>query len=290
MIIKRANPGDRYKPKASTFNAFADAAEAHRAPKPNGSPDGSARPWLIDVRNTGNTNLARFDAVQLGGPIISDQANPIEFDRLAGFDVSYPDDPSLPGKMAIVQEPIGPDQIGLALIFGVTPAREIIVGNEAHNRARFGAQGELITDDHGPAAILWKSPAGQSTRRAIVAITQDSPPTATATRWARIVSSAEASTRIWDYEVELVAVGVSGDWETEPDTEMIMARNTIESPNSDSGMQGDGVDADTLPNGFDLVPIGDGAVVQISGPYGEDGLWFFSVANLVDGECTPLGG
>lgn len=293
MSLRNYKRGDKFRLEADQLNAWTDAARAHIA-GPNARPiTGSSRQWITLGRNTGTTSIDRFDAVEMVGPSITDSENPAEFDQLVAFDVQHPTDPQAPGQIAIAQETIAPGKLGRVLIFGITPCREIQIGSEDHTRARFGVTGELVSSTDGPVAILWKSPEGQAVRRAIVSIDQARPPAST--RWGRIISSTKDPAAIaWDYSVELVELDSSLDWQAIPDLDLVAARNTIEASNTDQGLQGNGVDADTLPDGFDIVPIGDGAVVKLSGPYGanetDPGLYLFSVANLVDGECQPSGG
>lgn len=290
MSLEHVQPGDRFKPRATTYNKFVDAARAHQGRNANGSPDGSARPWMISVQNDSDVQIMRFDAIKLGEPLMTDAANEVEFDRLAGFKASRPTDPESTGKMAIAQEPIAPNKIGRAIIFGVSPIRKIIVESESHDRARFGSDGEVVSSDDGPAVILWKSPGGQDTRRAVVAVMQGS--ASVGTRWARVLGSSgvQVDANRWDYSIEFVRPTAAGDWEVVPGTQVVAARNTVEASNEADGIQGNGVDATRLPEGFEIVPIGDGAIVRVTGPYGviegvEPGFWLFSVANLVDGDC-----
>jgi len=243
---------------------------------------------MLQVRNIGETGLDRFDAVELVGPSIADRDNAIDFDRLSLFDVQIPADPLAPAQLAIVQETIAPGKVGRAIAFGVSPCRELVVESEQHTRARAGASGELVSSDDGPASILWKSDASQATRRAVVAITQARAPAAT--RFGRIIASErDLDSWRWFYDVELVELDDQGIFQADPDLDPVDALNIIEAGNSSTGTQGNGVDADQLPQGFEIVPIGVGAVVELTGPYGatetEPGFYLFSVANLVDGVC-----
>ncbi|MGV6814240.1 MAG: hypothetical protein ACWA5W_04420, partial [Phycisphaerales bacterium] len=65
------------------------------------------------------------------------------------------------------------------------------------------------------------------------------------------------------------------------------ARNTLEMLNTAAGVQGNGIDITTLPGTFALQRVPDSAIVQIAGPFvGSAPLWYFSVANSVDGDCS----
>lgn len=69
------------------------------------------------------------------------------------------------------------------------------------------------------------------------------------------------------------------------------AYNGMETPNTSGGILGSGVNSDTLPAGFAPVRVGLGAVVEITGPFGEgsSAWWTFSVSTHVDGQCSGGG-
>jgi hypothetical protein len=290
--IPRAQIGKPYDTRASTFNYLRAGADLAHAQANNPSPEGSPRQFVVLVRNTGATTLQRFDAVEILRPVIDDSQDEATFDRLPGFDVAHPEDPEVVGAVAIVQVPIAVGGTGRAIVFGVSVCREITVEDEAHTRASPGAMGELVTNEDGPFAILWKNDDAQATRRGIVAVVQAGPGrTPAAKRWVRITGSTkEDEAYRWEYDLELVELNADGDWEAIPDEDPLKGRNTLEAGNSDAGVQGNGVNADTIPQGFDIVAIADGAVVEAEGPYAIDGepdsdFWIFTETNMVDGTC-----
>lgn len=290
MNLRHVKSGEAFNPTASTHNAFVDAARAHQAGSAAGINDGAARQWTVLVHNTSKVTLKRFDAVELIEPIITDAQDAPAFDRLAGFKVAYPDDPTAGGMLAMVQAPIGAGKTGRAIVFGVSPAREIQVGSEAHGRARFGVAGELVSADDGPAVILWTSPPGQTPRRGVVAVVQGKSGQAPTEQHARIELSASLSPNRWIYGMRLVERNSQAGWDDIAGAQQVYGYNTLETANSGSGIQGNGVDADKLPDGFGIVPIGVGAVVSVTGPHqgGPFGTYYqFEQCNLVDGECTP---
>lgn len=67
-----------------------------------------------------------------------------------------------------------------------------------------------------------------------------------------------------------------------------VAINLAEASNSSSGVQGNGVDLDSLTSGFALQPIRGNPVVELRGPFDADGTprWWFSSTNAIDGECA----
>lgn len=61
--------------------------------------------------------------------------------------------------------------------------------------------------------------------------------------------------------------------------------NGMEVPN-DGGVLGSGIRRVNIPQGFAPVPLADGAVVWIEGPFGDTEKWWdFSVSTHVDGSC-----
>ncbi len=105
-------------------------------------------------------------------------------------------------------------------------------------------------------------------------------------RFGRIVSAMQASDNKWDYTVRLGAVADDksfGDGTTD-----VAAINLKEINNTSSGVQGCGIDVDTLPANFAIQPIGVGAGVALYGPFGAAGSRFyvFDAVNNADGECS----
>jgi len=110
---------------------------------------------------------------------------------------------------------------------------------------------------------------------------------------ARILSANPVSFGRWEYDWEQVTPSATqpGEFDLkEGGKNSAMdgrARNGVETPNLPASVLGSGVDAATLPSGFQPVPVGDGAVVRLSGPYGSGSgaWWLFTVSTHVDGSC-----
>jgi len=94
-------------------------------------------------------------------------------------------------------------------------------------------------------------------------------------KWVQIEESESFAPNRWDY----TGFTLSGDQQT------VDLRNGMEDPNTGTGVEGNGVNMDTLPDGFGMVPIGVGAVVRAWPPDEPGDPWKFSVANAIDGEC-----
>lgn len=112
-----------------------------------------------------------------------------------------------------------------------------------------------------------------------------------ASRWlARITGNTSLGGNKWRYTwQEVFEADTAGTYTTAGRTSTSHGNgyNTIEAPNSASGLQGNGVTIANLPAGFTIQPVATGAVVEMVGPFGASGArWCrFSVVNAVDGEC-----
>lgn len=109
--------------------------------------------------------------------------------------------------------------------------------------------------------------------------------------FARLGAATEISSNRWEYAWEEVVLD-SGAWvartDGRTDETRDVAHNLAEVANSSSGVQGNGVDVDTLPDGFSLQPAPAGIVVWMHQVRERDGSahgWWFAHQNGVDGEC-----
>lgn len=110
-------------------------------------------------------------------------------------------------------------------------------------------------------------------------------------RWAVITDAVSVSANRWKYAWQEVvwngtawAVVTGGsDYTTHG-----YAYNGIEAGNTGTGVEGNGVDVDSLPGTYAIQPIGTGSVVLLRGPFangsGVNVHWFIAV-NAVDGGC-----
>jgi len=115
--------------------------------------------------------------------------------------------------------------------------------------------------------------------------------------WALVGANTSDGANRWKYawqEAELSADGY-GNWQAKANgrsgtTTTNPARNTLENMNSDTGTQGNGVDADNLDTTnytFTIQPCPNGAVVWMRPLRATDGTmtYWFQYANGVDGGC-----
>lgn len=114
---------------------------------------------------------------------------------------------------------------------------------------------------------------------------------ATRRRWifAEITGNTVLGANRWQYDWQEMEAGPSGfsvrsgGWASVNQGKAI---NLCEAVNDGSGIEGPGWNLATAPNGFTIKPI-DKAVVQLWMSRKNDGdlLWFFQLANVLDGEC-----
>lgn len=111
---------------------------------------------------------------------------------------------------------------------------------------------------------------------------------------ARITDSSSIGYGKYEYEwVEVEPADGAGSYSDvengKSSTEDGPLRNSIEVPNESDSVLGSGINTENLPANFNPVPIGNGAVVWISGPFGteSDPWWDMCVSTHVDGECVP---
>lgn len=103
----------------------------------------------------------------------------------------------------------------------------------------------------------------------------------------KIINSTGSSANKWTYSIQPQILTTSG-FQDDPESTPVSALNGMEANNSLTGVQGCGVNVSTLPPGFALQPIGNGAVVDVHIRIAPDGsqLYWFSKVNQVDGSCT----
>ncbi|MDX9981782.1 MAG: hypothetical protein RBU25_17305 [Lentisphaeria bacterium] len=158
--LKKVGRGQRFRPAAGDWNAFVDAALAHRAgllDVASGQAARTSQPCLVRVRNDAEADLDQFAPVILDDILISFADNEAEFrSRPPVFKAVAPSSENLDLPLAIVQQPLKDGETGRALVCGVTPA-QVNIASEGHRSVELAAEG-LKSADSGPARILWKAP------------------------------------------------------------------------------------------------------------------------------------
>lgn len=177
MTLKKVSPGQPFRPLASTWNQFVDAANAYAAQSGPGMSGGES-PWQrnpgsVWVLNNTSAVLSQYSVVGLSGLAGHVPASPPwtpDDASLVVFGVDY----VTPGLTpSVLQQALAPGEIGRAVVSGVTPAY-VYVEFEGHEWG-YRKGDEYFTTTYGPfysapsgeARILWRA-GGVGYQQAVV--------------------------------------------------------------------------------------------------------------------------
>lgn len=263
-ILKKVKAGDDFEIPADTYNAFVDAARTNRDRKQKFE---TLRKELIrnatvfPIRNTTGAAVNRFEILGIDDPIFDPSTALDEFHNRIAFDGSLPAEEHR-GRFCILLEPAPDDALAKACYAGVCITQVEIFEDEFQipfADIKLSTKTQLIQDRDGAAQILWHEP-GTGVVWAIVRLGR-----AAVEFWAEITGNTEISpgTNRWDYDWKEMSLNIgTNTWSDHPQQRTGTARNTIEIPNTGSGIEGNGVDLDSLiaPT---LWPAGTGAIVRM---------------------------
>jgi hypothetical protein len=172
MAMRKVRPGEPLRLEASTWNAFVDAAAAHQAARHAlrvAGPDGAGSQALVWVRNDSGADRARFELLGLGDPLFAPDTAPDEFQSrvcLKGVALVAADHRQ---SFCVLQEPVASGEMGLGLVWGVTPCQvDVRLATDAFAGVTTAEYGKLSGGDGG-AQILWKE-SGTGTKWAVVLV------------------------------------------------------------------------------------------------------------------------
>ena len=160
--IGKVKIGDPLRISTAAYNAFVDAAMAHRSQQHGVA--GRQEPFFLDgrnlvrVKNTSDAAIGQFGILGVDGVIFEPSGNLAMFKQevaLLGGTPAVSAHSS--GRFVVCAEPIDSGRIGLAWGAGVCLA-QINVGDESHRFADI-AEGDsacLASSSSGPCTILWK--------------------------------------------------------------------------------------------------------------------------------------
>ncbi|GEM_PF-6782060 len=277
--------------RAVDWNAMARHINEANLPVGVSGPAGGSglAPGVFWVKNATGGDLARFQPVALSSPIADPAQDAAAFFENRGFSANaIAGDDAQPGRFGVYIESVPDGEIGRAAVYGVHAIE--IDGTSPGTFVRTAGSARLESIEQGFVPIIWREP-GAGTRRALVQL-------ATAPEALTIEAVITGSSLVagvpnrWRYEWEQVtaagqfpAVLAGGRNHTDDG----YAFNTLESNNTASGVQGNGVNIDNLPGTMGLVPIGVGAWVQLRGPVydatTDANVWLFQAVNAIDGDC-----
>jgi len=160
--VRHVRPGDRLKVKASDWNSFADAANAHMAQQfSGGAPSDAARPGaagLVLVKNASGAARDRFDVLGISGVLIDPDDSEAGFLERVALSGATPDEDLHLGKFVILAEPAASGAIARAWAFGACPVSIDVDDVDEADYADIadGVTGYLTAGLTGGARILWR--------------------------------------------------------------------------------------------------------------------------------------
>ena len=169
--LEKVRPGDGFAIRADTWNAFIDAARAHRRNEAGAAgagrptPDNPTPGCTVYVRNDTGSTLPAWSTVKLGTPVVDAATYPFRVSSEPVFPATEPDGADIP--FAVTTQPIRDGKLGTAVVLGVAVA-DVSVSNSAHTHAApANASLVLASGTSGPARIIWKE-SGTGTLKAVV--------------------------------------------------------------------------------------------------------------------------
>jgi hypothetical protein len=169
--FKKVQPGQRLHIPAAAYNAFVDAAQAHRSQQHNvQQPPGESLPLpgMIKVRNLTGQGCDRYNILSVGSPIIAPSQNLQQFKNQLAFNAVEPYAPISNFRYAILAEPLADEAIGRATLAGPSVVRiEVISSTHQYANPVAGQVGYLRSDQTGLFRILWKE-SGTDLKWAVV--------------------------------------------------------------------------------------------------------------------------
>ena len=155
--MKKVQPGDSLKIPARAYNAFIDAARAHRDHQRNTEqrPGASRRQasGIVMVRNDSGGDKDQYAVLGIDAPIIDPDENEQAFSERVALSCVTPSLPEHAHNFVVLAEPIPDGKIGLAYAAGVCPVK-VNVPDENEDRS-------YATVGNGVAARLGASPIGR---------------------------------------------------------------------------------------------------------------------------------
>ncbi len=159
--MEKVRSGEAVSIRASTWNAFIDAANFTRQARQNRLGEGLKSGLgfgIVLVKNCEERTYERFAALSVTGVCVTADANEDEFVScqpvLQGSRVT---DERVERPYVILQEPLEAGAVGRAMLMGVTPAKVVVNDPEdGYAVPKAGSDGSLESAATGVARILWK--------------------------------------------------------------------------------------------------------------------------------------
>lgn len=161
--MEKVRTGEKLVIKASTWNAFIDAANFVKEQRQNQFGSGlrsGIGTGVVLVKNAESELRDRFTALVLNDIAVPPSANEDEFVSCPPVFIGQKMTDEREGKpYAILLEPIAAGEIGRAMVFGIIPAKVTISDAEDPYAVPTpnSSTGALQSDSTGVARILWKA-------------------------------------------------------------------------------------------------------------------------------------
>jgi len=170
--FQKVSAGQSFKPKATTWNGFIDAAVYVKNRQGGMTVDAArrlSRAGIVLVHNTSDDDMAVFSPMYISGSIVEveDDETALKFmDGLPAFTADkFSEEDDLTKPLVILQQPVKSDEMGKALIFGITPVRLIDSDSDDENKYAVPSLEDSTgfeTASSGPCRIICKSEGDES--------------------------------------------------------------------------------------------------------------------------------
>lgn len=170
--FRKVRTGEPLRVPARAYNAFVDAALAHRreSQRIGREPERALGDRGVAlVRNESGGAIDRFGALGVAGPLVDPGDNEREFAERVALRGVTPGVASHRGRFVLTLEPLAAGAVGRALVVGVCPALVDAPEDETPRYADIddGETGHLLGGESGAAAVLWIE-EGEGPRWALV--------------------------------------------------------------------------------------------------------------------------
>ena len=160
----KVSVGQKFKPKAKAWNAFIDAALYVKNQQGGMTVDAGkrqVRAGIVLVHNTSEDDMPVFAPMYISGPIVEveDEETALKFmDGIPAFAVDkFSEEEDVEKTLVILQQPIKSDEMGKALIFGITPVRISNADDDGDFAIPDTEDGTgFATASSGSCRILWQ--------------------------------------------------------------------------------------------------------------------------------------
>jgi len=168
--LKKVRAGDKIEFSARMTNHFIDAAQdflnrQQNVTRKNATPP-QRTPGIIDIKNESGQDRPRFGILGLGEIMFAPEENETGFLNNFAMRGILPTEADHLGKFAILQVPLKENAIGKAMVFGLTPVKLNVTGD--NKNFQYAEIREFESPDYaytkldlvpiGSAKVRWKEP------------------------------------------------------------------------------------------------------------------------------------